>query len=81
MIETALQGLLLDSLLTLGLLTLGSFLSIFPCQTVNLLHGFSPILPSVKCADILSLRFYRLYGVVLIGFSSFTMFRVYSVQL
>ena len=81
MIEAGLQDLLLDSLLTYSLLILGSFLSVFPWQTVNLLHEFSQIVPTVNARDILAVRIYRLYGVILIGFSSFTMFRVYSAQL
>jgi hypothetical protein len=81
MMEPGLQELLLDSLFTYSLLILGSFLSVFPEQTVNLLHEFSTIIPAVKLRDILAVQIYRLYGVILIGHSSFTMFRVYSAQL
>ena len=81
MMEPGLQELLLDSLFTYSLLILGSFLSVFPEQTVNLLHEFSTIIPAVKLRDILAVQIYRLYGVILIGLSSFTMFRVYSAQL
>ena len=81
MMEPGLQELLLDSLFTYSLLILGSFLSVFPEQTVNLLHEFSTIIPAVKLRDILAVQIYRLYGVILIGLSSFTMFRVYSSQL
>jgi hypothetical protein len=56
-------------------------LSVFPEQTVNLLHEFSAIIPAVKLRDIFAVQIYRLYGVILIGLSSFTMFRVYSAQL
>jgi hypothetical protein len=79
--EAGLQELLLDSLLTYGLLILGSFLSVFPGQTVNLLHEFSAIVPAVNLRDILTEQIYKLYGIILIGLSSFTMFRVYSAQL
>ena len=75
------EKLLLDSLLTYGLLILGSFLSVFPGQTVNLLHEFSAIVPAVNLRDILTEQIYKLYGIILIGLSSFTMFRVYSAQL
>ena len=81
MMEPGLQELLLDSLFTYSLLILGSFLSVFPEQTVNLLHEFSTIIPAVKLRDILAVQICRLYGVILIGLSSFTMFRVYSAQL
>jgi hypothetical protein len=80
MMEPGLQELLLDSLFTYSLLILGSFLSVFPEQTVNLLHEFSTIIPAVKLRDILAVQIYRLYGVILIGLSSFTMFRVYSLS-
>ena len=40
MMEAGLQELLLDSLFTYSLLILGSFLSVFPVQTVNFLHEF-----------------------------------------
>ena len=81
MMEPGLHELLLDSLFTYSLLILGSFLSVFPEQTVNLLHEFSTIIPAVKLRDVLAVQIYRLYGVILIGLSSFTMFRVYSAQL
>ena len=81
MMEAGLQELLLDSLFTYSLLILGSFLSVFPGQTVNLLPEFSAIVPAVNLRDILTVQIYRLYGVILIGLSSFTMFRVYSAQL
>jgi len=81
MMEAGLQELLLDSLFTYSLLILGSFLSVLPGQTVNLLPEFSAIVPAVNLRDILTVQIYRLYGVILIGLSSFTMFRVYSAQL
>jgi hypothetical protein len=81
MMEPGLQELLLDSLFTYSLLILGSFLSVFPGQTVNLLHEFSAIIPAVNSRDILAVQIYRLYGVILIGLSAFTMFRVFSAQL
>ena len=81
MMDAGLQELLLDSLFTYILLVLGSFLSVFPGPTVNLLHEFSAIIPAVNLRDILAVQIYRLYGVILIGLSSLTMFRVYSAQL
>jgi hypothetical protein len=81
MIQIALQRLLLDSLLALSLLTLGSILSIYACQSVNLMHEFAAIVPAVRFGDILALQFYRLYGVILIGFASYAMFRVYGAEL
>jgi len=79
--EAGLQELLLDSLFTYSLLILGSSLSVFPGQTVNLLHEFSAIVLAVNLRDILTEQIYRLYGIVLVGLSSFAMFRVYSAQL
>jgi hypothetical protein len=81
MMEAGLQDLLLDILFTYSLLVLGSFLSVFPWQTVNLLHHFSTLIPTLNSRDILAVQIYRLYGAILIGLSSFTMFRVYSAQL
>ena len=81
MMEAGLQELLLDSLFTYSLLFLGSFLSAFPGQTINVLHEFSAIIPAVNSRDILTVQIYRLYGMILIGLSSFTMFRMYSAQL
>jgi len=81
MIQSALQGLLLDSLVTLNLLSLGSCLSLFPNQTVHILHAFLPSFPALRSLDVLAAWLYRLYGIILISFSWCTMFRVYSAQL
>lgn len=81
MIQSALQGLLFDSLFTLNSLSLGSCLSLFPNQTVNVLHGFLAIFPALRSRDVLAAWLYRFYGIILIGFSWYTMLRVYSAQL
>jgi hypothetical protein len=80
MIQSALQELLFDSLFTLNFLSLGSCLSLFPNQTANILHGFFAIFPPLRSRDVLAAWLYRFYGIILIGFSWYTMFRVYSAE-
>jgi len=77
MIESDIQGLLFDSLCALSLLLMGSVLFLFPSRTVNILHELCAVFPSISARNGLEIGCYRGYGLILIGFSSYEIFRVY----
>jgi hypothetical protein len=80
MTQLTLERLSVNTLWMYTFLALGSFLSLFPSQTIYALKSFFPVFKLINSRAVGVIWLSRLYGLILTTISVLIMAKVYSVH-